>query len=58
LAHSDIGAPLKLDPFRRREGYLFSSVADVICLGGGSLPILFALLALPAEEYKLSALFA
>ncbi len=58
MSHTDAGASLKLDPLRQRSGYLFSSFVDFICLGGGSLPILIVLLAVPSEEYKLSALVA
>lgn len=36
--------------------YLFSRAIDFICLGGGSLPILMILLALPAEEYRVSVM--
>ncbi len=58
MSQIDAGVSPKIDPLRGREGYLFSAVVDFICLGGGSLPILIALLAIPSEEYKISALFA
>lgn len=34
------------------DRYLFSRTIDFLCLGGGSIPILLVLLALPAEEYR------
>ncbi|MEM9045969.1 MAG: hypothetical protein AAGC81_14860 [Pseudomonadota bacterium] len=40
----------------RPQGYLWSPVIDLIALGGGSLPIMIALVMLPPEEYRVSLL--
>ncbi|MEM9098944.1 MAG: hypothetical protein AAGC79_10515 [Pseudomonadota bacterium] len=40
----------------RSQGYLWSPIIDVIALGGGSLPIMIALVMLPPEEYRASLL--
>lgn len=40
----------------RPSGYLHGPLVDLICLGGGSLPILIALVMLPPAEYRASVL--
>ncbi|MEM7670341.1 MAG: hypothetical protein AAF317_14575, partial [Pseudomonadota bacterium] len=40
----------------RPSGYLHGPFVDLICLGGGSLPILIALVMLPPAEYRASVL--
>lgn len=56
MANIEVSPEQKPAFFSRKQGYLYNSAIDFICLGGGSLPILIFLLMLPSEEYKVSAL--